>query len=93
MEHCPKSRPLRTYNDYAGRQIVTRPFSRKGAHSWGPRSGRANRKLAGIRTDYYWHDPPPKPVEGVEVNRRRSMEIRTIGIDLGKTVFHRQRTR
>jgi hypothetical protein len=23
-----------------------------------------------------------------KVNRRRSMEIRTIGIDLGKTVFH-----
>jgi hypothetical protein len=28
----------------------------------------------------YWHGPPPKPPEGVEV--------RTIGIDLGKTVFH-----
>src|SRR6201987_318200 len=37
----------------------------------------------------YWHGPPPKAPRGCRGEQRRlSMETRTIGIDLGKTVFH-----
>src|ERR1700723_386311 len=36
-----------------------------------------------------WYGPPPLPFgEHRGEHRRRSMEIDTIGIDLGKTVFH-----
>ena len=39
-------------------------------------------------SSYYWHGPPPRPPRCRGKHRRCSMEIRTIGIDLGKTVFH-----
>ena len=44
--------------------------------------------LASGSPSRYWDGPPPRPSGGCsDVQRRRSMEIRTIGIDLGKAVF------
>jgi hypothetical protein len=38
---------------------------------------------------YYWHGPPPQPLEGVAVNIGGvPWRFAPIGIDLGKTVFH-----